>query len=339
MMKLRKLSVTFVALSAIAACAQQPATFNFVAPNGNGRVILPPGKDWQPQSIVLLDAGTRPVVTFKNNVSGIDLSVILFPNDTGAPTSESCRGAVMRPILANLANSAIVKNIAKETRPQANGSTLAVQSYFIERVGDTPLRQQNLFGFYGDRSICAEIHISKPVYISADAPQFESTLKLVRFESGYVPASHDFSTIGTIYFAAAQSYAAAAIYYQRALDLLGSSPSDLNTRRFLVDQLSISYGLSGDMTRSRKINEDAIVTDPDYPTYYYDLACVDAEEGKVDAARAHLQQAFDRRRNVLPGETFPDPATDDSFAKLKDDQGFWDFVNQMSDTVKKETKK
>ena len=338
-MNLLKLSVTLVTLSAIAACAQKPATFNFVAPNSNGRVILPPDKDWQPQSIVLLDAGTRPVVTFKNGVSGIDLSVIVFANHTGAATSESCRNAVMRPILANLANSAVVRNIAKETRPQAKGPALAVQSYFIERVGDTPLRQQNLFGFYGDRSVCAEIHISKPVYISADAPQFETTLKAIRFESGYEPTSHDYSTIGTIYFAAAQSYAPAAVYYQRALDTLGSSPSDLNTRRFLVDQLSMSYGLSGDMTRSRKVDEEAIVSDPDYPTYYYDLACVDAEEGKADAARGHLQQAFDRRRNVLPGETFPDPATDDSFAKLKDDKGFSDFVNQMSDAVKKETKK
>jgi tetratricopeptide (TPR) repeat protein len=338
-MNLRKRSVALFAFCAVASSAQQPTTFNFVAPNGSGRVILPPDKDWQPQSIVLLDAGTRPVVTFKNNVTGIDLSVILFPNHTGAPTSESCRNAVMRPILGNLANSAIVKNIAKETRPQTKGPALAVQSYFIEKVGDTPLRQQNLFGFYGDRFTCAEIHISKPVYISADAPQFENTLKLVRFESGYEPTSHDYSTIGTIYFAAAQSYAAAAVYYQRALDLLGSSPSDLNTRRFLVDQLSMSYGLSGDMASSRKANEEAVARDPDYPIYYYDLACVDAEEGKVDAARGHLQQAFDRRHNVLPGETFPDPAADDSFAKLKDDKGFSDFVNQLSDAVKKETKK
>lgn len=338
-MNLRKFSIALFAISAVACWAQQPTTFNFVAPNSSGRVVLPPSQDWQPQSIVLLDTGTRPVVTFKSKVSGIDLTVILFQNNTGAPTSESCREAVMRPILANLANSAIVKNVAKGTRPEAEGPALAVQSYFIERVGDTPLRQQNLFGFYGDRSVCAEIHISKPVYISADAPQFERTLKLIRFESGYEPTSHDYSTIGTIYFAAAQSYPAAVVYYQRALDTLGSSASDLNTRRFLVDQLSISYGMSGDMTSSRKVNKEAIARDPDYPIYYYDLACADAEEGNVDAARAHLQQAFDRRRNVLPGETFPDPATDDSFAKLKDDKGFSDFVNQLSDDVKKETKK
>ncbi len=113
----------------------------------------------------------------------------------------------------------------------------------------------------------------------------------------------------------------------------------MNTRRFLVDQLSMSYGMAGDIARSRKINEEAIARDPRYPIYYYDLACADAEEGKADAARAHLQQAFDRRGNVLPGETFPDPASDDSFARLRDNEEFWNFVTQLSNEEKKEAKK
>ena len=338
-MSLTKFLATLFALSAVTVAAQQPKTFNFVAPSGNGRVILSPGSNWQPQSIILLDAGTRPVLTFKNKVSDVDLSVILFPNDTGAPTSESCREAVMRPILANLANSAIVKNIAKEMRPRAKGPALALESYFIVRVGDTPLLQQNLFGFFGDRSVCAEVHISKPVYVSADAPQFEGTLKLFRFDRGYAPTSQDYSAMGTIYFAAGRSFTSAAVYYQRALDTLDSAASNLNARRFLIDQLSMSYGQSGDMARSRKINEDAIASDPDYPLYYYDLACADAEEGSADAARTHLQQAFDRRQNVLPGETFPDPASDDSFARLKDDKEFQDFVTQISAAEKKDSKK
>lgn len=335
----RILSLTLVTLSAVAALAQQPTTFNFVAPNGNGRVVLPPGSDWQAQSIILLDTGTRPVVTFMNKASHIEMSVILFQNETGKPTSESCRDAAMRPILTNLANSAIVKNVATGTRAQPKGPALAVQSYFIEKVGDTPLRQQNLFGFYGDKSLCAEVHISKPMYMAADAPQFERALRLFRFDSGYVPTSEDHSTIGTIFFAAAKNFESAAVYYRQALDTLDSSTPNRNTRRFLVDQLSISYGMSGDTAASRKVNEDAIAQDPDYPIYYYDLACADADEGKADAARTHLQQAFDRRKNILPGETFPDPSADDSFARLKDDKGFWDFVTQMSAAEKKDSNK
>jgi len=40
----------------------------------------------------------------------------------------------------------------------------------------------------------------------------------------------------------------------------------------------------------------------------------------------HLQQAFDRRANVLKGESMPDPTKDDSILKLKKDKAFWAFV-------------
>ena len=92
----------------------------------------------------------------------------------------------------------------------------------------------------------------------------------------------------------------------------------------------MSYGISGDIKRSRAVNEAAISSDPDYPLYYYDLACADAEEGKADAARVHLQQAFDRKANTLPGEHLPDPATDDSILKLKKNKEFWAFVQTLS---------
>jgi hypothetical protein len=39
-----------------------------------------------------------------------------------------------------------------------------------------------------------------------------------------------------------------------------------------------------------------------------------------------LQQAFDRRANVLKGELMPDPTKDDSIVKLKKDKTFWAFV-------------
>jgi len=91
----------------------------------------------------------------------------------------------------------------------------------------------------------------------------------------------------------------------------------------------MSYGMAGDLKRSRAINESAIQQDPTYPLYYYNLACADAEAGDVTAARTHLQQANDRRNNVLNGETFPDPSKDSSILKLKKDKDFWQFVQSL----------
>jgi tetratricopeptide (TPR) repeat protein len=84
--------------------------------------------------------------------------------------------------------------------------------------------------------------------------------------------------------------------------------------------------MPGDLARSRALANRAIQADPDYPLNYYNLACADAEEGNAAQARIHLQEAFDRRKNTLPGESMPDPTQDDSIMKLKPDRAFWSFV-------------
>jgi tetratricopeptide (TPR) repeat protein len=338
-MRLRTIALAWIATGSIATSAQQPATFNFVTANSRGRIILPLGPDWVPDNIALFDQGTRPAITYQNKSTGIVLSVILFPNATGQPTSESCRDAVIRPILDNLSGSATVIDQKKDRRIGDNGLQLALESYRIEKTGDIPLQQQNEFGFYGDKSTCAEVHLSKVRYADADAAQFESALKLFKFEPGYEPTARDYGLLGTVYFTGAHNPAAAAVYYQRALDTLPPTPEDLNTRRAITDQLAMSYGISGDIDRSRKVNEAAIAHDPDYPLYYYNLACADAEEGNADAAREHLQQAFDRRHNTLPREQLPDPSSDDSLAKLKDNAPFWSLVTRISAQEKKEANK
>ena len=97
-------------------------------------------------------------------------------------------------------------------------------------------------------------------------------------------------------------------------------------RRVTTDQLVMSLGMSGDIKNGRAVAEKAITADPDYPINYYNLACADAEQGNATDAKIRLQQAFDRRHNVLKGERMPDPTKDDSILKLKKDQAFWAFV-------------
>jgi len=87
--------------------------------------------------------------------------------------------------------------------------------------------------------------------------------------------------------------------------------------------------MSGSLEKARAIFEDAKKTDPDYPMYYYNLACADAEEKNLGNARIHLQQAFARKANVISGEKMPDPTTDDSFLPYKDQRDFWTFLEQL----------
>jgi tetratricopeptide (TPR) repeat protein len=91
----------------------------------------------------------------------------------------------------------------------------------------------------------------------------------------------------------------------------------------------MAYGISGDTSKARSIFESAIARDPDYPMYYYNLACADAQEKKLGDARIHLQQAFARKTNMIPGETLPDPSKDDSFLPYQNEKDFWQFVESL----------
>ena len=310
--------------------------FNIVMANGSGRVRieLPPG--WQAENIGLFDSGTRPVIGMSNEKTGVMLSYILFPNDTGAPTAESCRDAVVTGILQHLGKEAKVEDQKKSTTQLKDGRSLAQTSYLIAKMGKLPVQQQNEFGFAGDKTTCAEIHLSKTLYKPADAPLLDAELERFPYEAGYVPTTVDYETLATIYYRAAKNHEAAALYYQRALDVYKDTDSDpaagLDAKSlylFITDQLTMSYGMSGDLKRSRGVAEAAVARFPDYAFSYFNLACADAEAGDAAAAKTHLEQAYARRKNTLPGETLPDASQDDSLQKLKNNQQFWSFVESL----------
>lgn len=124
-------------------------------------------------------------------------------------------------------------------------------------------------------------------------------------------------------------YKAAAPIFEQALTMLPDDNSQETMRRVTIDQAGMAYGISGDFAKARAILNAAIAKDPGYPMYYYNLACADAEQNDLAQARVHLQQAFDRKHNVLPGEVLPNPAKDDSFLPHRKNKEFWSFVESL----------
>lgn len=322
-------------LAPCALAAQQPPThgIHYIMPRGPGSITPPMDSNWQPQQLNLLDGGTRISVQFQSHRDNLVASYILFPNQTGAPTSESCRTAVLHPVLAALKSNAVITEQPTSTYTTKAGRTLAVGSYHIVKVGSTTLDQRNLLAFFGTADTCFEMHLSKVNYTPADKPLFDAALDNFTFDPTYVPTAPDYGVVATLFFNFIHEYKSAAIYYQRAFDTLPkadiTAPTASILGRVTVMQLAISYGLTGDIARSRAVNQAAIARDPDFPMYYYELACADAEQGDATAARTHLQQAFDRRQNMLPNLPMPDPTQDDSLLKLKDNAEFWSFVQSL----------
>jgi len=127
-----------------------------------------------------------------------------------------------------------------------------------------------------------------------------------------------------------RDYRDAATYYQRALDLEKKKPMLSNEHwHVLVDNLAMAYGIPGDLTRSKKILEYGLAKDPTYPNFYYTLACVYAEMGDLDHTLSSLKAAFDYRQNLIAGEQMPDPRTDDSFQRFKNNERFQQLIASL----------
>jgi tetratricopeptide (TPR) repeat protein len=180
-------------------------------------------------------------------------------------------------------------------------------------------------GFTAKGDLCGDLEVYSPNPVTEEDPLVSSIFNSFRLNPDYTPQFADVLLFAQMLFER-HDYRTAAPLFEKALSEAPKDASGATMRRVLTDQAGMSYGISGNIGKAREIFQAAITSDPDYPMYYYNLACADAEEHKLSDARAHLQQAFDRKQNMISGETIPDPSRDDSFLPYKNDKEFWKFV-------------
>jgi tetratricopeptide (TPR) repeat protein len=188
--------------------------------------------------------------------------------------------------------------------------------------------QPAVAAFVGAGRTCASIEFTGENGVHLGDPAITTIIQSMRYAPDYAPQFRDVFLYGQIFYEK-KNYKEAAPYFEQAIHLLGNDAEAQKWRRAATDQAGIAYGISGNLQASRALFEAAIAKDPDYPMYYYNLACADAAEKNLAAAKQHLQQAFERKANVIAGESLPDPKTDDSFTPYKSDTQFWSFVNGL----------
>ena len=128
-----------------------------------------------------------------------------------------------------------------------------------------------------------------------------------------------------------RDYKRAAPLYQKALDREKTNRTLSETLwRVLVDNLSMSYGIPGDLKHAKEVLEYGLSKDSKYPMFHYLMACTYAEMNDVDKTIAYLKQAFQYKANMIKGEGFPDPWTDDSFQRFLKDDKFVNALKEMS---------
>jgi tetratricopeptide (TPR) repeat protein len=220
---------------------------------------------------------------------------------------------------------------------------IARTEYMIADYQGIKVHQKNVHAYLGSGDLCAEVHMSKAGFKPEDEKLFEQVLSSIKLLPDQLPSDSQLASTtraeandAARYFAEGskyylkQDYTAAASYYQKGLDLEKQQQTlSQNNFRVLVDNLGMSYGMTGKLAEAKATFEYGLTRDPEYPLFYYNVACAYGEMNKMEEALAQLRLANKYKANMIPGETFPDPLQDDSFKFFVKNPTFVSAVREM----------
>lgn len=207
---------------------------------------------------------------------------------------------------------------------------MAIVEYLINQYQGIKINQKNINAYLSKDGIWVDVHLSKTSYQSVNKKLFDDILISIKFNEKYVPSRLDYFEYASNY-SMNQDYENAIIFYQKLLDLEIKEPTiyKQNLWYVLIDNLGMSYGISGKLEKAKEIFEYGLKQDDKYPMFYYNLACVYAEMNNLDDMLINLETAIKYKNNILEGEKFPDPKKDDSFKKYLDDKKFKELVEKL----------
>jgi tetratricopeptide (TPR) repeat protein len=306
---------------------------------GDVRRISIPGESWS-MEVRLPGFGEaqddlRPDGKGRRIMAGIEekgyvVSIFLEPIPDGKSATE----------LRDLDASGQMKSPLKPTDSKsADYKGIPTFEYIIKEFRGQQVNQKHFNAYLVYEGFWAHIHLSKMLFEPGDDKLFYAIVDSAKFVKGGAPAAArgpakgpvaDLLGEGSRHFMRGE-YAQAVGPYSRALELEKQNPTLPSALwHVLVDNLTMSYGISGDLKRAKETAEYGLSKDPDYPLFHYLLANTYAEMDDLDNAILYLKQAFARRKNVLPGERMPDPATDDSFRRFMKNEKFLAALKEIN---------
>jgi hypothetical protein len=250
--------------------------------------------------------------------------LFLFP-EKAPMTSAKCLDGVVGP---EKKSNASLKIVGTQEVSQPDSVPVSLVSYTSKGEGGKTL--YTVRGFVANGDICGDLDIYSYTPLRLQDSNLKKIFSSFQLDEKYIPKFADVFLYAQILYQH-HMYGPAAPVFEKALVKLNetSDPGTKTMKRVVTDQAGMSYGMSGDVPKARGIFEKAVAVDSDYPLYYYNLACADAEEKNLAGAKKHLQEAFDRKANVIPGESMPDPTRDDSFLPYRSNKEFWTFVEGL----------
>jgi tetratricopeptide (TPR) repeat protein len=206
---------------------------------------------------------------------------------------------------------------------------MSIVEYVVKEYMGRQVNQKNLNAYMSESGYWIDLHLSKTDYQASDQGRFNAVLNQVKIIQDYKPDALMLFHYGNHFFAQ-EKYLQAIPYYQESLNLENSSRTmSKNFWLVLVDQLGLSYGISGNIEKSIETYSAGITKEPEYPMFYYNLACAHAENNDLEGAIRNLSLSYKFKKNMLPGEELPDPRTDSSFKRFLNNTKFIEELNKM----------
>jgi tetratricopeptide (TPR) repeat protein len=205
----------------------------------------------------------------------------------------------------------------------------AISDYYLASINGVPVNQRNVVAYILRNNVGITIQMIKSNYTDADTENFNRVLSSVRITAPYNHVSIEQFIDGALYFNR-ENYLLASRILQKALDL-NKTDRLLNKeqRYWLVSNLGLAYGQSGQIGKAVSILNNGIASDRYFPMFYYNLAYIYARVDDLTETIYYLLQADMYRKNMPRGEELPNPKKDPLFQKYWKNQKFKEALRAM----------
>ena len=322
-----------------------PGKLTFALPSHPGLLSLEQ-RDWKITEFSAKTNGTEFGIRALDR--GNQLLGFLYPDFKGKASAESCRESMLKTERIDQSSDVTERALVKSDSG-VEIATVLIKDKQANRLSDftagtapaTPKTVMIFRAFAGSGQLCVDIGFSFDFDTSEDQKtkieSFQSELRTLQFDPKAKPTfmgAFTYATVELTHFANTELHNSPARGafegYQIALDRVGSSGDPAKWGPITTDQRAIAFSMIQGMKSFQSTLESVVAHKPEYPGPYLLLAKSEAADKNPEAARLHLQQAFDRRANILPGELFPSLIKDPDLLRLKDNREFWSFVEDLS---------
>ena len=295
----------------------------------SGRLSLP-AKDWgvvlnlpgfAVKSVETKPDGRRYMVA-ENETTNVVVSLTLEEVKSGGPAS-SCRDS-----LKNRTKNVPLK--IKDVRFSRSGD-VDVMHYRVPELRGQSINQESMFAcqFYDNSFI--DLHVSKVNYVAADEQLFSDVLRSMHLDT-VQRSSKELVEQGSRFYLQ-HDYKGAIGPYSHALELEKANPElEKSLWYVLVDNLGMSYGITGDLQKAKETFEYGVSKDFLRTLLPLQLGMHLCRNGRRRRSRELSEESlFEYKANFLPGESMPDPRKDDSFKKLmKNNKEFRELTDTLA---------